>query len=188
MHRNGTYAFVSGPNYESKSECGMLKLLGADAVGMSTVPEILAAHHAGMAVLCLSLITNKVVFYDEEGGDDDATKHANHEEVLEAVKGRGEQLVRLVGEVIKKCGEHYLPLLEPLRPICLETEGRVRGELDLNEVGNEKEKCRRNGAGLTLCPYHMVKNVLSAPMHCVVMGGAILAVGAILGMKVSKRG
>ena len=36
LHKDGTYAFVSGPNYESKSECNMLRLLGADAVGMST--------------------------------------------------------------------------------------------------------------------------------------------------------
>ena len=43
LHKNGTYAFVSGPQYESKSECAMLRMLGADAVGMSTVPEILAA-------------------------------------------------------------------------------------------------------------------------------------------------
>eukprot|EP01082_Thalassiosira_pseudonana_P009991 g9094.t1 g9094 contig34:826863-827630(-) len=43
LHTDGTYAFVSGPQYESKSECAMLRSLGAHAVGMSTVPEILAA-------------------------------------------------------------------------------------------------------------------------------------------------
>jgi len=48
-------------------------MLGGDAVGMSTVPEVVAAHHAGMAVLCLSLITNKVVMHD-----DPTMEHANH--------------------------------------------------------------------------------------------------------------
>ena len=70
MNGNGTYAFVSGPNYESKSECKLLKMLGGDAVGMS---KVAAAHHAGMAVLCLSLITNKVVMHD-----DPTMEHANH--------------------------------------------------------------------------------------------------------------
>lgn len=173
LHLNGTYAFVSGPNYESKSECAMLRLLGADAVGMSTVPEILAAHHSGMAVLCLSLITNKVVYFDEPGEE---VEHANHAEVLEAVNGRGEQMVNLVGQIVKKCGEDYLPKLKKLRPICLETKGRVVGEED-----------KSNSSGFTLCPYHMVKNILSAPTHCLVMGGAILAVGAFLGASMSKR-
>jgi len=194
LHTNGTYAFVSGPQYESKSECAMLRMLGADAVGMSTVPEILAAHHSGMAVLCLSLITNKVVYYDEEEeesstlGEEKRKKkkveHANHAEVLTAVKGRGEQMVKLVGEVVKKCGEVYLPTLKELDPICLETEGRVRGKVSNGESSGEtKEKTAMN----VLCPYHLVKGMLSAPAHCIVLGGSILAAGVVLGMKMSKR-
>lgn len=171
LHTDGTYAFVSGPQYESKSECAMLRSLGAHAVGMSTVPEILAAHHAGMAVLCLSLITNKVVFFDDPSGGDGG--HANHEEVLEAVKGRGAQMVQLVGEVVKRCDEVYLPTLKELNPICLETKGRVRGD--------EATK------GFTFCPYHMMKSLLTAPGHCLMMGGAILAAGAVLGVRMSSR-
>ena len=68
LRPGATYAFVSGPQYESRAECAFLRSAGADAVGMSTVPEVVAAHHAGMAVLCLSLITNKVVFPDAEAG------------------------------------------------------------------------------------------------------------------------
>eukprot|EP00573_Skeletonema_grethae_P001895 CAMPEP_0201687940 /NCGR_PEP_ID=MMETSP0578-20130828/1764_1 /ASSEMBLY_ACC=CAM_ASM_000663 /TAXON_ID=267565 /ORGANISM="Skeletonema grethea, Strain CCMP 1804" /LENGTH=409 /DNA_ID=CAMNT_0048172123 /DNA_START=53 /DNA_END=1282 /DNA_ORIENTATION=+ len=175
LHKNGTYAFVSGPQYESKSECAMLRMLGADAVGMSTVPEILAAHHSGMAVLCLSLITNKVVYFDEEedGEGGKEVEHANHAEVLTAVQGRGEQMVKLVGEVVKKCGEVYLPTLNELDPIFLETEGRVRGQ-------EEKKKTMMN----MLCPYHLAKGILSSPA---LLGGSILAAGVVFGMKMSKR-
>eukprot|EP00984_Skeletonema_dohrnii_P000526 scaffold170_cov129-Skeletonema_dohrnii-CCMP3373.AAC.6 len=184
LHTNGTYAFVSGPQYESKSECAMLRMLGADAVGMSTVPEILAAHHSGMAVLCLSLITNKVVYYDEVDDDGEVKKveHANHAEVLTAVKGRGEQMVKLVGEVVKKCGEVYLPTLKELDPICLETEGRVRGQVSSTTSSGEK-KAMMN----MLCPYHLVKGILSAPAHCMVLGGSILAAGVVFGMKMSSK-
>lgn len=188
LHTNGTYAFVSGPQYESKSECAMLRMLGADAVGMSTVPEILAAHHSGMAVLCLSLITNKVVYYDEEEENDDDGKkkekkveHANHAEVLTAVKGRGEQMVKLVGEIVKKCGEVYLPTLKELDPIRLETEGRVRGG-KVNSSSVEKKNMMN-----MMCPYHLVKGILSAPAHCMLLGGSILAAGVVLGMKMSNK-
>lgn len=60
MHE-GVYAFVAGPTYETRAECRMLRQLGADVVGMSTVPEIIAARHSGMAVLAFSLVTNKSV-------------------------------------------------------------------------------------------------------------------------------
>jgi len=182
IHTNGTYAFVSGPQYESKSECAMLRMLGADAVGMSTVPEILAAHHSGMAVLCLSLITNKVVYYDEEddGGEKKKAEHANHAEVLRVVKGRGEQMVKLVGEVVKRCGEVYLPTLKELNPICLETEGRVRGEVSSSDGSSVEEKNMMN----MLRAYHLVKIKGIA-----LLGGSMLAagVGVVLGMKMSKR-
>lgn len=182
LHLNGTYAFVSGPQYESKSECAMLRMLGADAVGMSTVPEILAAHHSGMAVLCLSLITNKVVYFDDTNGEADTNKaeHANHEEVLAAVKGRGEQMVQLVGQIVKKCGEDYLPMLEDLKPICLDTKGRVLG-------GDIEEDEKKSNSGFSSCPYHMMKNVLNAPIYYLLMGGAVFAAGAALGAKISKR-
>ncbi|MBQ8276080.1 MAG: purine-nucleoside phosphorylase [Clostridia bacterium] len=55
---NGVYAFMSGPQYETPAEIRMLRLLGADVVGMSTVPEIIAAAQCGISVLCLSAVTN----------------------------------------------------------------------------------------------------------------------------------
>ncbi|BGO97443.1 Purine nucleoside phosphorylase [Rhodotorula toruloides] len=57
----GVYAWVAGPTYETRAEQRFLKAAGADVVGMSTVPEVIAARHAGMRVLTLSLCTNMVV-------------------------------------------------------------------------------------------------------------------------------
>jgi purine-nucleoside phosphorylase len=56
--REGVYAAMPGPSYETKAEVRMLRLLGADLVGMSTVHEVIAARHAGLAVLGLSLVAN----------------------------------------------------------------------------------------------------------------------------------
>lgn len=57
----GTYAYVSGPTYETPAEGRFLRAAGADVVGMSTVPEVLAAREEGLDVVVLSLVTNKVV-------------------------------------------------------------------------------------------------------------------------------
>ena len=73
--REGVYAMVSGPAFESGAELNMLRTVGADAVGMSTAPEVLVAIHGGMRVLGISLITNLAL------ADGPA---ANHEEVLQA--------------------------------------------------------------------------------------------------------
>uniref|UniRef100_M3XGW4 Purine nucleoside phosphorylase n=1 Tax=Latimeria chalumnae TaxID=7897 RepID=M3XGW4_LATCH len=74
--REGVYCAVGGPSFETIAECRMLNRLGADAVGMSTVHEVIVARHCGMRIFALSLITNKAVM------DYDSEERANHEEVL----------------------------------------------------------------------------------------------------------
>jgi purine-nucleoside phosphorylase len=56
--RSGVYACVLGPSYETPAEVRMLRALGADLVGMSTVPEVVAARHMGVPVAGLSVVTN----------------------------------------------------------------------------------------------------------------------------------
>lgn len=68
--REGVYAFVSGPSYETRAECRMLRAMGADVVGMSTVPEIIVARHCGMKVLAMSVVTNMSVLEPAPRGDD----------------------------------------------------------------------------------------------------------------------
>lgn len=60
----GTYAWVSGPTYETPAEGRMLRSAGADVVGMSTIPEVVVAKEEGMEVMVLSLVTNMVVIPD----------------------------------------------------------------------------------------------------------------------------
>ena len=72
----GVYAMVAGPSFESPAEARFLRAIGADAVGMSTAPEVVVARHAGMRVLGVSLITNRVRMTNSADASDDADLHA----------------------------------------------------------------------------------------------------------------
>lgn len=91
--RRGIYAYTKGPSFETPSEIRALRYFGADAVGMSTVPEAIAARHMGMKVLGISCITNMAA-----GVLDQAL---NHEEVIEAGKKVEAKFSALVTEIIK---------------------------------------------------------------------------------------
>ena len=115
MHE-GVYAFVAGPSYETRAECRMLRNLGADLVGMSTVPEIIVARHSGMRVLALSLVTNTAVLEPTVRADDPelvglnkeelnaylSRGMANHEEVLAEGKSAAKDMQGLVLRVVSE--------------------------------------------------------------------------------------
>ncbi len=96
--RRGVYAWLAGPNFETPAEIRMWRMLGADAVGMSTVPEVLVAHHAGMQVLALSTITN--ICIDEL----DVDHEPSHEEVNEAGKIIVPRLTKLMKGLLSHLG------------------------------------------------------------------------------------
>lgn len=90
----GVYAYTKGAQYETPAEIRALKTMGADAVGMSTVPEVVAARHAGMNVLAVSCITNMAA-----GMTGNAL---THEEVMETGKRVTGDFIKLVTGVISK--------------------------------------------------------------------------------------
>jgi purine-nucleoside phosphorylase len=93
MLHEGVYTMVGGPNYETRAELKYLRLIGSDAVGMSTVPEVIVARHMGMRVLGISLITNSAT------GDE--TQEVNHDEVLAAADAARPLFSTLVRGVVR---------------------------------------------------------------------------------------
>lgn len=91
----GVYIMLSGPSFETPADLRFLRLIGADAVGMSTVPEVTVAHHAGIRVLGISGISNAAVM--EPGA---AT--LSHEEVLAAGKAIVARLSPLIKEILRR--------------------------------------------------------------------------------------
>ena len=97
----GTYVAVTGPQYETAAEIRMLARLGADVVGMSTVPEVVVAATRGLRVAVLSLVTNKATGL--------APHPLSHEEVLETGAAAAERVAALVRAVVERLAGDGFP-------------------------------------------------------------------------------
>lgn len=93
--REGVYLAALGPSYETPAEIRAFRTLGADLVGMSTVPEVIVAAHAGMEVLGISCATNLAAGVDPEAS-------LSHEEVIETTRRVGEKMRRLLIAIIDR--------------------------------------------------------------------------------------
>lgn len=90
----GVYAGLLGPSYETPAEIRMLRILGADAVGMSTVAEVIAARHSGLEVVGISCISNMAAGILDQP--------LSHEEVMETTDRVKSQFLELVTSLIAK--------------------------------------------------------------------------------------
>jgi len=91
----GVYIAISGPCFETPAEMRMLRHLGADAVGMSTVPEVIVARHGGMKVFGISAITDMAV-------PEEIKKPLTAEEVLEVAERTGEKMGSIIMEMVRR--------------------------------------------------------------------------------------
>ena len=89
----GIYCFAQGPQYETPAEIRAMRIFGADAVGMSTVPEAVAANHAGMSTLGISCITNMAAGMLD--------KPLSHTEVMETTERVRDQFMKYVKTIIR---------------------------------------------------------------------------------------
>lgn len=91
--QEGVYAAMSGPSYESPAEIRFLRTIGADLVGMSTVPEVIVANHGGMRVLGISCVTNMAAGI--------LPQRLSHAEVMETAERIEKQFVRFVQALVR---------------------------------------------------------------------------------------
>jgi len=91
--KKGTYVGVSGPIFETPAEYKFFRIIGADAVGMSTVPEVIMGHYLGMEVCCLSVITDL--------GVEGKIEKINHEQVIKNAELSADKVVRIYLEVLQ---------------------------------------------------------------------------------------
>ena len=97
--KEGVYAGLSGPTFETPAEVRFLRIIGADAVGMSTVNEVVVARHAGMSVLGMSGITNVSRLSADEG------EPPSHEEVLQAGQVIAPKMLTIIRGVLRRMKE-----------------------------------------------------------------------------------
>lgn len=92
--REGVYVGIPGPNLETRAEYRMLRVIGGDVVGMSTVPEVIVANHAGMRVMGVSIITDQCL--------PDALEAVSLERIIAVAKKAEPSLTRLVTRVVER--------------------------------------------------------------------------------------
>ncbi len=92
--QHGVYVGVQGPTFETPAEYHMYRILGGDAVGMSTVPEVIVARHCGIKVFGISIITDL--------GGFDVPVQVSHEEVQKAAKGAEPKMTEIMREMIRR--------------------------------------------------------------------------------------
>jgi purine-nucleoside phosphorylase len=92
--QQGVYAGISGPNYLPPAELTMLRLLGGDAVGMSTVPEVIVASHMAMKVIGISCVTDMAI--------GEQLEPLSHEQVIEVANRTKPRFIRLVREIVAR--------------------------------------------------------------------------------------
>jgi purine-nucleoside phosphorylase len=90
--KEGVYVGVSGPTFETPAEYKMFRILGGDAIGMSTVPEVIVARHSGMTVFGISIIT--------DSGVPGEIKEISHEEVQEVAMEAEPKMSLIIRELI----------------------------------------------------------------------------------------
>jgi purine-nucleoside phosphorylase len=93
---SGVYMALPGPSYETPAEIRMLRTLGADVVGMSTVPEAIVARHSGMDVLAFAMVTNAAAGVTGEA--------IEHKEVIEVAEEAGRRLGQIIERVVARVG------------------------------------------------------------------------------------
>lgn len=91
--KEGTYLFTTGPSYETPAEVRMMQTLGADVVGMSTVPETLTAAHAGMQVVAITYVANLGAGLTDE--------KLTHEDVMATMQLVGNDFIKLVNKIVQ---------------------------------------------------------------------------------------
>lgn len=101
--KEGVYCMFGGPCYETVAEVKFIRhSLGGDAVGMSTIHEVITAAHCGLKVLAVSLITNSCI------ADEHSTQVANHEEVIEVGRQRAADMERLIGRFVQQIKQELI--------------------------------------------------------------------------------
>ena len=92
--KSGVYASVVGPQLETKAEYRMLKILGADAVGMSTVPEVIVANHLALPIVAVSVLTDEC--------NPDNLKPVDIAEIIAIAEETEPKMVKLFQELIRQ--------------------------------------------------------------------------------------